>query len=517
MIWGRFSSSCVAVKCCREGRHADARVGETLISGHCLPPRALVKMRSVGYSLLTWAVLTSILNSSSATVRYQPEQVHLSFGEKERSIVITWSTGNKTDSIVKYGGGGQLLQTKTGSCSLFVDGGKKKASQYIHRVTLYYEDPDSLQPETKYYYHVGSELGWSAIYWFLTPPENLNGWAPSIAIYGDMGNINAQSLPRLQAETQAGIYDAIIHVGDFAYNMDDYDGEVGDEFMRQIETIAAYVPYMTTVGNHESAYNFSHYRARFSMPGPYENMMYSFNMGPIHFISFSTEYYYYLRYGFKMLVKQYEWLENDLKEANDPANRTARPWIITLGHRPMYCSNRDDDDCTRIKNRLRYGITPLRLFALEDLFYKYSVDLEIWAHEHSYERMWPLYNYKVYNGSYDQPYTNPKAPVHIVVGSAGCQEKVDSFNPLPSWSGFRSSDYGYSRIKVHNATHLNLQQVSDDLDGQVIDEWWLIKEMPRIKFPLADELFSSESNSPSPQKVGNIEQNHLRDSFEVEK
>lgn len=70
--------------------------------------------------------------------------------EKERSIVITWSTGNKTDSIVKYGGGSQLLQMKKGSSSLFVDGGQKKASQYIHRVTIYYEDPDSLQPETKY-------------------------------------------------------------------------------------------------------------------------------------------------------------------------------------------------------------------------------------------------------------------------------------------------------------------------------------------------------------------------------
>lgn len=40
---------------------------------------------------------------------------------------------------------------------------------------------------------------------------------------------------------------------------------------------------------------------------------------------------------------------------------------------------------------------------------------------------------------------------------------MDSFNALPPWSAFRSSDYGYSRIKVHNATHLNLQQVSDDL------------------------------------------------------
>ena len=125
-------------------------------------------------------------------------------------------------------------------------------------------------------YHVGSELGWSPVYWFVTPPMNLTEWSPSIAIYGDMGNVNAQSLPRLQSETQAGLYDAIIHVGDFAYNMDDVriyyyliklrvtvvltiififqsNGEVGDEFMRQIESIAAYVPYMTTVGNHESA------------------------------------------------------------------------------------------------------------------------------------------------------------------------------------------------------------------------------------------------------------------------
>jgi hypothetical protein len=30
--------------------------------------------------------------------------------------------------------------------------------------------------------------------------------------------------------------------------------------MERIEPIAAYVPYMTCPGNHEIAYNFSHYR-----------------------------------------------------------------------------------------------------------------------------------------------------------------------------------------------------------------------------------------------------------------
>ena len=68
-----------------------------------------------------------------------------------------------------------------------------------------------------------------------------------------MGNVNAVSLPRLQRETQSGMYDMILHVGDFAYDMNDDNGTRGDEFMRQIEPIAAYVPYMTCPGNHENA------------------------------------------------------------------------------------------------------------------------------------------------------------------------------------------------------------------------------------------------------------------------
>lgn len=81
-------------------------------------------------------------------------------------------------------------------------------------------------------------------------PEG-SDWSPSIALFGDMGNENAQSLARLQQETQNGMYDTIIHVGDFAYDMNTDNARVGDEFMRQVETIAAYVPYMVVPGNHE--------------------------------------------------------------------------------------------------------------------------------------------------------------------------------------------------------------------------------------------------------------------------
>ena len=39
----------------------------------------------------------------------------------------------------------------------------------------------------------------------------------------------------------------------------------------------------------------------------------SWNVGPVHIISFSTEVYYFLQYGLEQLVQQYDWLKRDLQ------------------------------------------------------------------------------------------------------------------------------------------------------------------------------------------------------------
>lgn len=71
-----------------------------------------------------------------------------------------------------------------------------------------------------------------------------------------------------------------------------------------------------------------------------------------------------------------------------------------------------------------------------------------------------LYIFQVYNGSYEAPYTNPKAPVHFVTGSAGCKEGREDFTDTrPPWSAFISRDYGYTRLKAYNRTHLYWEQV----------------------------------------------------------
>lgn len=75
-----------------------------------------------------------------------------------------------------------------------------------------------------------------------------------------------------------------------------------------------------------------------SKSGQINNLFYSYDIGPAHFITFSTEFYFFTNYGQSQLFTQYEWLEKDLIEATKPENRAQRPWIITLGHRAMYCN-----------------------------------------------------------------------------------------------------------------------------------------------------------------------------------
>ncbi|XP_059007280.1 acid phosphatase type 7 isoform X2 [Mustela lutreola] len=351
-----------------------------------------------------------------------PEQVHLSYPGEPGAMTVTWTTWVPTPSEVQFGLqlAGPLPLRAQGTFSPFVDGGVLRRKLYIHRVTL-----RGLLPGVQYVYRCGSSEGWSRRFRFRAL-KNGPHWSPRLAVFGDLGADNPKAFPRLRRDTQKGI-------------------------------------------------NFSNYKARFSMPGNNEGLWYSWDLGPAHIISFSTEVYFFLNYGRHLVEKQFHWLENDLQKANK--NRAARPWIITMGHRPMYCSNADLDDCTWHESKVRKGLRG-KFYGLEDLFYKYGVDLQLWAHEHSYERLWPIYNYQVFNGSREMPYTNPRGPVHIITGSAGCEERLTPFSLFPRpWSAVRVKEYGYTRLHILNGTHLHIQQVSDDQDGKIVDDVWVVRPL----------------------------------------
>lgn len=403
------------------------------------------------------------------TVKCLPDQVHIAFGDSVLEMVVMWSTPELCSAEVHYGDGPWTMTNVVEGTTVAMVYTNQDISSYLHRVKL-----SNLQPKTNYYYMPVSNDVSNGPYYFRTPDDS-SDWQPEFLVYGDLG-VHSESLAKLEREALNGQYSAILHVGDFGYNLYDmvtdglYKGQnVGDIFMQQITEMASHIPYMVSPGNHEiEADTFNQYRYRFSMPNtdwpiPMNKMWYSFDIGPVHFLSYSSEVFF-VENG-RYIESQKQWILADLGAANQ--KRHERPWVIAFGHRPMYCSNNDDDDCTHQESKVRLG--------LEDIFFKYGVDLILQAHEHSYERLWPMYKGVVLARNY----TNPKAPVQVVTGAAGSKHGVDYMSPVnESWSAFRmdnKSFNSYGRLKVYNTTHLFWEQVAV-FGGEVLDSIWITQE-----------------------------------------
>ncbi|XP_052817716.1 acid phosphatase type 7-like [Mya arenaria] len=423
--------------------------------------------------LLIFSTILSMCRASIETDKVQcdPEQVHLAFGDRLTEMVVSWATPGECESRVQYGSGPWDMTTVVQATrEMFTYSDGVKPPIYMYRALL-----NNLEPGTTYYYLPVSNNVTDEPFFFKTPPMG-QAWSPEFIVYGDLG-IHSESLTNLKQEVLKGKYTALLHVGDFGYNLYDsvpdgqYAGEnVGDIFMRQIEEIAAHVPYMTSPGNHEIEPNesFKQYRYRFSMPNtdwpiPLNKMWYSIDIGPVHFLSYSTEVFFLedKRY----IESQRQWISVDLETANK--NRHTTPWIVALGHRPMYCSNNDGDDCTKEDSLVKLG--------LEDIFYNNGVDVILQAHEHSYERLWPMYKSVVLAKNF----TNPHAPVQIITGAAGNKHGVDPMNPVnATWSAFRMDNRSlnsFGRLKVDNSSHLYWEQVAV-FGGEVLDSIWITQE-----------------------------------------
>ena len=141
------------------------------------------------------------------------------------------------------------------------------------------------------------------------------------------------------------------------------------------------------------------------------------------------------------------------------------------GHRPFYCSNNDGDDCTTDRSIVRA--------TFERLFDQYGVDLILEAHEHSYERLYPVID--THTTQYN--YSEPLAPTHIVTGTAGCNEQAGAcINPIPGprgdWSAFHSANrlmYGYGHLQAVNETHLWWDEVLVEEGGRRLDGIWIVQ------------------------------------------
>jgi hypothetical protein len=378
-------------------------------------------------------VIISVSSSAFALpTRNVPTGIHVALaGDDGRGnsnrIAISWNTVNNTaTSTVKYG-------TVPGKYDVSVTGSSGAYLETFNHHTI----TENLAPGQIYYYVAGDDLsGWSSEHSFRSAPQEDKKQFSFLA-FADLGVYNGDMSTNYINSIKDQV-DLVWHGGDVSYADDSYT-HIGcftkfcyedtiDEYLKKIEPWASKLPYMVAPGNHEAnchdaaclfdadkrekLNNFSAYNGRYRMPsvesGGVLNMHYSFNYGSAHFVSIDTETGYpgaaeekrYIGLPCGGFADQLTWLEADLKKANE--NRAQRPWIFVSGHHPMYQGDTINKDFQT---------------AMEDLFYKYGVDVYFAGHVHQYER-----NYPAYQGAVETTYSNPRATTHVLIGGAGNDE-----------------------------------------------------------------------------------------------
>jgi len=392
------------------------------------------------------------------------QQVHLALTTQPSEMVVMWVTKDLYQTpAVQYGtSSGSYTNVQNGTYTTY-DVGVDGWDGWIYKTIL-----AGLQPATQYYYICGSEDNWSSEYSFVTAPQVPVSPSSTYvhAIVADMGTVIPVGwavTDQIVNDFQSIPFSMVLHAGDVCYAGTGSTWEVEeiwDVWENQVQPLAANIPYMFAVGNHEHYYNYTSYRTRFQMPGDEcggnGNFWYSIDFGNTHFTFMSTEHDY------TPGSPQYNWIVQDLAQAN--SRRDQVPWLIVSGHRPMYCSD------TSEWNSHSPG-APFQTI-IEPLFDKYNVDLYLCGHMHMYERIFPVNNGTVIQSG--NIYVNPGATAHVVQATAGVFTDSDFVNPQPAWSAMRNGYWGYGRMTV-NGTHLHYEFYHQE-DYSLTDEFWILKK-----------------------------------------
>jgi hypothetical protein len=476
-----------------------------------------------------------------------PEQIMLALSTDHQSMWVSWVTGDaqigpkvtpldpsSVGTEVNYGTkSGHYSFTANGTSVIYSQTYTEKGhlnytSGIIHHVLL-----TGLLPSTRYYYICG-DTTLSAIseeHQFMTPPSpGPTNYLPRIAVVGDLGlTYNSSTTIDHLVQNDPSM---ILMVGDMSYatnyNTTGFSHPHApvhqtyqprwDAWGRFMEPLVSHVPMMVLGGNHEKetqggGVKFASYNARFAVPskesGSDNNLYYSFNAGGVHFVILASYTHY------KRTSEQYRWLERDLKQVD----RSVTPWLIASWHSPWYNSYKShyqELECMRQE--------------MEDLLYKYGVDIAFHGHVHAYERMNRVYKYGL----------DPCGPVYITIGDGGNIERLAThhadqpgmcpkttsvkcpfnytsgpakgnfcWDKQPEWSAYRESSFGHGTLEVKNSTHaLWTWHRNQDAYESVGDQIYIVRDYKNCSLYWAkDSNNQDECESATEQicRVGDYE------------
>jgi hypothetical protein len=291
--------------------------------------------------LLSVTVLSSLWGIVAASA---PEQIALNYGAVSSEMVVTWAVvENNVSSQEVYWG----LSPDNLSNIVSAVGNQYKMGSYTSP-SLYKATMSNLSPGNQlYYYKVGgSSSSFSDIFSFKSHPgvgvANVN-----FHIIGDLGQTSnsVNTLEELYNDDQKieSFCGGIINMGDLSYA--NGDQPYWDSFGKMKQFVGAYVPMLTTSGNHEwfdsADYSFLAYKSRFDYPlvNGKKELYYSFEAGLVHWVMVAG----YCQEMKSVLTQpclaagtpELQWLQNDLAAVD----RAVTPWVIVVFHQPYVNSN----------------------------------------------------------------------------------------------------------------------------------------------------------------------------------
>lgn len=398
-------------------------------------------------------------------------QVHIAQGLDYKSMTISWITPDNCFSHVAYGLNNNSLQHivhgSSSSYEFYYNNNNNMGltnyykSGYIHHVLL-----DDLKPSTEYYYQCGDFMldYKSIIYKFKTLPKTGENIKLTFGVLGDIGQTfhSVSTIRHIMNEYDISM---ILHAGDLSYA--DCDQSLWDSYGEMIEPLSSYTPWMVCPGNHEIEFNgtdymnlftaFEHrYRMPYFKPATFGDVIIKSAVNPKTGMPYCTPSIFQTEYNFgnsffsfdsglahiiflnpytnsTTTSQQFNWLQNNLVLVD----RNITPWVVVVMHCPWYSSN---------MNHYADAQTVQMRESMEDIFYKYNVNIVFSGHVHDYERTYPVY----------RNVSDIYAPVYITIGNAGNLEGLDNkYYEQPKWSAFRNgTEYGYGKLTIFDKKRL---------------------------------------------------------------
>lgn len=311
------------------------------------------------------------------------------------NISVRWVTDVATNTKVWWGLSGSSINfTNT-----FIN--NSSVTEHESRIS-------GLQPNSKYYYGVGSttqSLSSGSTNYFWTAPSIGYSGHSRFFVIADFGTADSAETNVRNAfntfnssASPSDKVDLVFMVGDNAYGsgtITNFDSAVfngSNSYKTEIKKFNMFL----LAGNHDYA-NSGFSTAQATLNWPIFNLFthpsgsecggvvsnteryYSFNWGNVHIISLdgyrdSSNNNTGMGSGSAM----YKWLENDLKF-------NTKKWTILFTHFPPFSHGTHNSDTATELSNLRTIITPL--------IYRYNVDLVMNGHSHVYERTYFMKNF----------------------------------------------------------------------------------------------------------------------------